>query len=174
MCGLNLSELHGHIKRAQNEIKLVINETNENELYVHVDHYVYKMTLKTIPKNVMLLPREMQYDINITIDGIMFSEIDKRSDNVKFICEGDKLIVNDKVYQNNVDNRVLIRKRNDNIAEYNIKYQNLVPFLKCIKLCNNVELYMKNDFPITIKFPIGRLGVAHVFLQLNNPKFNTN
>ena len=39
---------------------------------------------------------------------------------------------------------------------YNLKH--LVMFTKCTNLCNTIELYMKNDFPIVIKFQVGSLG----------------
>jgi len=32
-------------------------------------------------------------------------------------------------------------------------------FTKCTNLCNTIELYMKNDFPIVIQFQVGSVGV---------------
>jgi len=39
---------------------------------------------------------------------------------------------------------------------YNLKH--LVLFTKCTNLCNSIEMYMKNNFPIVIKFAVGSLG----------------
>lgn len=39
---------------------------------------------------------------------------------------------------------------------YNLKH--LVLFTKCTNLCNSVEIYMKNNFPIVITFAVGTLG----------------
>ena len=39
---------------------------------------------------------------------------------------------------------------------YALKY--LVLFSKCTNLCNSVELYLKNDFPLIIKYNIASLG----------------
>ena len=39
---------------------------------------------------------------------------------------------------------------------YNLKH--LVLFAKCTNLCNSIEIYMKNNFPIVIKFTVGSLG----------------
>jgi proliferating cell nuclear antigen len=39
---------------------------------------------------------------------------------------------------------------------YNLKH--LVLFTKCTNLCNSIEMYMKNNFPIVIKFAVGNLG----------------
>ena len=46
----------------------------------------------------------------------------------------------------------------DNIIQgyYNLKH--LVLFTKCTNLCNSIEMYMKNNFPIVIKFSVGSLG----------------
>ena len=41
-------------------------------------------------------------------------------------------------------------------AYYNLKM--LVIFIKCTNLCNSIEMYMKNNFPIVIKFAVGSLG----------------
>ena len=39
---------------------------------------------------------------------------------------------------------------------YNLKH--MVLFTKCTSLCNSIEMYMKNNFPIVIKFTVGSLG----------------
>jgi proliferating cell nuclear antigen len=46
----------------------------------------------------------------------------------------------------------------DNIIQgyYNLKH--LVLFAKCTNLCNSIEMYMKNNFPIVIKFAVGSIG----------------
>ena len=46
---------------------------------------------------------------------------------------------------------------------YNLKY--LVMFTKCTNLCNIIELYMKNDFPIVIKFKVGSLGTLKLAIS---------
>ncbi len=39
---------------------------------------------------------------------------------------------------------------------YNLNH--LLRFAKCTALCNNIELYMKNNYPLVIKFAVGSLG----------------
>lgn len=36
--------------------------------------------------------------------------------------------------------------------------KNLVLFSKCASLCNDIEIYMKNDFPLVIKYTVATLG----------------
>jgi len=39
---------------------------------------------------------------------------------------------------------------------YNLKH--LILFTKCTNLCNSIELYMRNNYPLVIKFAVGSLG----------------
>src|SRR4029078_5817006 len=36
--------------------------------------------------------------------------------------------------------------------------KHLVLFSKCASLCNDIEIYMKNDFPLVIKYTVATLG----------------
>ena len=42
--------------------------------------------------------------------------------------------------------------------------KHLVLFTKCTNLCNSIEMYMKNNFPIVIKFTVGSLGCLKLAL----------
>lgn len=46
---------------------------------------------------------------------------------------------------------------------FNIK--NLVLFTKCTNLCNTVELYLKNDFPIIVRYAVASLGDVKLCLS---------
>ena len=52
----------------------------------------------------------------------------------------------------------------DNIIQgyYNLKH--LVLFTKCTNLCNSIEMYLKNNFPIVINFSVGSLGKLRLCL----------
>ena len=41
---------------------------------------------------------------------------------------------------------------------FNLKY--LVLFTKCTNLCNTVELYLKNDYPLVVQYLVASLGVV--------------
>lgn len=45
---------------------------------------------------------------------------------------------------------------------YNL--QHLSMFTKCTNLCNSVEIYMKNNYPIIVKFSVGNLGKLQLAL----------
>lgn len=58
------------------------------------------------------------------------------------------------------DNGLVFKlKNNENMiiqGYYNLKHLQL--FAKCTSLCNSIELYMKNNYPLVIKFGVGSLG----------------
>ena len=61
---------------------------------------------------------------------------------------------------------------NNNIVQGLYDLKHLVLFSKCTNLCNSVELYLKNDFPLIIKYNIASLGEIKLCLA---PKYeNTN
>ena len=67
-----------------------------------------------------------------------------------------------------------LQKMSDNSVDisitsppYNLKH--LVLFTKCTNLCNSIEMYMKNNFPIIIKFAVGSLGSLKLALAPQCP-----
>jgi proliferating cell nuclear antigen len=48
-------------------------------------------------------------------------------------------------------------------GRYELK--NLILFTKCTGLCNHIEIFMKNDFPLLIKYSISSLGYLHLCLS---------
>jgi len=48
-------------------------------------------------------------------------------------------------------------------GNFNLKY--LVLFTKCTNLSNNVELYLKNDYPLIIKYATAGLGQLKLCLS---------
>jgi proliferating cell nuclear antigen len=59
-------------------------------------------------------------------------------------------------------------KDNDKIVQGVYDLKNLILFSKCTNLCNSVELYLKNDFPLIIKYAIASLGEIKLCLA---PKY---
>ena len=51
-----------------------------------------------------------------------------------------------------------IRENKDDIIQGNFSLKYLVLFTKCTNLSNTVELYLKNDYPLIIKYTVASLG----------------
>ena len=48
---------------------------------------------------------------------------------------------------------------------YSLKY--LVLFTKCTNLCNLIHMYIKNDYPLIIKYTVANLGDIKLCLSPN-------
>ena len=48
---------------------------------------------------------------------------------------------------------------------YSLKY--LILFTKCTNLCNQINLYIKNDYPLIIKYAVASLGDLKICLAPN-------
>lgn len=48
-------------------------------------------------------------------------------------------------------------------GKYELK--NLLLFTKCTNLCNHIEIFLKNDYPLLIKYTVASLGYMHLCLS---------
>ena len=55
-------------------------------------------------------------------------------------------------------NMQYIKKDTDNIIQGEFPLKNLVYFIKCTNLCNQIEMYLKNDQPLIVKYNVATLG----------------
>lgn len=89
-----------------------------------------------------------------------FVEIKNVHNQLIFSCKGDfcsqETILSDN---SGMDiQSTTISAENGDIVQgiYKLKY--LVLFTKCTNLCNTIELYLKNDYPLIIKYSVASLG----------------
>jgi proliferating cell nuclear antigen len=62
-----------------------------------------------------------------------------------------------------------IQNEADKIVQGIYALKHLVLFSKCTNLCNSVELYLRNDFPLIIKYAVASLGEIKLCLA---PKYD--
>ena len=56
-------------------------------------------------------------------------------------------------------------KMNDNeIVQGVFALKHLVLFTKCTNLCNSIEMYLKNDYPLIIQYNVANLGAIKLCL----------
>ncbi len=72
-------------------------------------------------------------------------------------------------YENGLTFKLAGNKDNVIQGYYNLKHLQL--FAKCTSLCTSIELYMKNNYPLVIKFAVGSLGNLTLALA---PKLEIN
>jgi len=146
-----------------------------------------EFNLKLLDLNEAKTPLpEIVFDAVITMDSQEFNklcrEMNNIADYVEIKCLPDKIIftcqgefANRKsTYRTNVDEdneNILVsishgstknNKKGESqcpqIVQGIFELRNLVLFSKCATLCNGIEIYMKNDFPLVIKYTVATLG----------------
>lgn len=53
----------------------------------------------------------------------------------------------------------------DQVVQGVYELRNLMGFSKCNKLCNTIDIYLKNDFPLVLMISVATLGKMYVFLS---------
>ena len=75
-------------------------------------------------------------------------------------CQGDFCNQETILADSDTYNCISKKTANEEIVQgiFNLKY--LVLFTKCTNLCNTVELYLKNDYPLVVQYLVASLGVV--------------
>lgn len=186
--GINLLNLYKLTKILGNNdtLKLTVSETNLSVLNIIIENSD-KNTITNFKLNLMDLHQENievpppKFESVITMPSVDFQKICRDmynlSDDLEIKSIGTQLIFSCKGqfaeqetcigtssnglnYIQNEDETKIIQ------GIYALKY--LVLFSKCTNLCNSVELYLRNDFPLIIKYNIASLGEIKLCLA---PKF---
>jgi len=65
-------------------------------------------------------------------------------------------------------NGITINRKEENknlIITGTYELKNLLQFTKCTNLCSHIEIYLKNDYPLLIKYSVASLGFMHLCLS---------
>ena len=86
-------------------------------------------------------------------------EIVSRNDSLVFSCDGD-FASQETVIGEAMHGLVFTKKDNESIikGKFSLKYINL--FTKSTNLCNTIELYLKNNYPLILKYGVANLGTV--------------
>lgn len=107
-------------------------------------------------------------------------EQNKKFYSLIFNVEGDysekKTIVSN--FKNDIDDDLNIDKNkifsDASIISNTFDLKNITVFYKFNQLCTNIELFIKKDFPLVIKYPITNLGFIFLFISSINEQSNSN
>ena len=186
--GINMLNFYKIIKTVNNNdvLTLFIYEDNLNQLGIKIENLekntktTYFLNLLDLNNDQFEIP-EVEFNSVITLPSSDYQKLMRDMNNIaeyveiknvdnKFIltCQGDfcsqETVLSDKdlmIVNNNNVNEIIQ-------GNFNLKY--LVLFTKCTNLSNNVELYLKNDYPLIIKYTVASLGEIKLCLspQSNN------
>jgi proliferating cell nuclear antigen len=106
-------------------------------------------------------------DMNNIAEYVEIKNIDSQ---LMFSCKGD-FCSQETIIADNENGNAISSKNTGEIVQgiFNLNY--LVLFTKCTNLCNTVELHLKNDYPLLIKYTVASLGEIKLALaQTGNMK----
>jgi len=97
-----------------------------------------------------------------------YIEIRNVNDQLILSCNGD-FCTQETILGTEKSNNISISKNTDDVSHeiiqgvFSLKY--LAIFTKCTNLCANVEIYLKNSYPIILKYSIASLGEIKLCLS---------
>ncbi len=196
--GVNMPNLHKLIKSIDKEdiMTLTLDSKDQSNLNILVDndnpdkdvHSAYKLKLLDIPRNKFRMPGS-DVDAQIIMSSQYFHKICREmssyadyidikcsKSSVIFSCAGFFAERSTELKQSNaVDiQHISSEDDGDTIVQGIYDLKHLVMFSKCASLCNNIEIFMKNDYPLIIRYTIASLGKMMICLTAVKAKTDDN
>jgi proliferating cell nuclear antigen len=184
--GVNLNYLHKLIKSLNKDdiLTIAIDEEDKQTLILDVENEVKnsrtrnKLQTLDINKTSYKIPAT-KFEVTITMDPNEFHSICKemsqiseyveivcKKNSITFSCKGDcseKSTTLEATDTNDIKIKFL-NPNNKTIIQGIFELKHFVMFSKCSSLCSNIQIYMKNNYPIFIKYTVAKLG--HILLGL--------
>ena len=200
LVGVNMNSFYKLIKTMSNEdnLTLYIDENDINNLCIKLENgeknliTTYKLKLLELSDTIIPIPdATFPFMISIPSDrfhkiirdtssiaeyiDIKFIDTQDNPNTLMFSCRGEfasqVTTFTDKTSGFFISKTEEVDK-NDTIVQGLYDLKNLTLFSKCGNLCNNIELYMMNKYPLFIKYQVGNLG--NVYLVLSPINTNNN
>ena len=176
--GINMLNMFKLIKTMGNNdsLTLFLEEDNESVLCIKIENSEknsitnYRLNLMDLHEDNIEIP-PATFDSVITMPSVDFQKICRDmhnlADDIEIKSLDNQLIFNCKGHFAEQEtcigeaNTGLTFLKNQNPAEivqgvFALKH--LVLFSKCTNLCNTIELFLKNDYPLIIKYSVASLG----------------
>ena len=186
--GLDLLVLHKFMKTVDRESIMTMEIDKDDEQYItfSLENNVkkntafYKQKLLDVDDDPKKLPQDANFEMSVRMDTSEFRKICQEmsyfSDFVEitctnkeltFRCQGDSTAYV-KTFKN-CDTGVTItlqgKSKGLNMVQAIYHLKHLVTFGKCVSLCSEMQLLLRNDFPLFIHYTIGNLGKMIVGLS---------
>ncbi len=185
--GINMLNLFKLIKTMNNTdtLSFYIKENNENKLGILINNQdkntqtIYELNLLTIAEEEIKIP-PIEFETELTLPSSDFQKLIRDmvniGDNMEIKSVGSSLILNclgDFANQHTIlgETQDGLQFRHTTSEEYpiqgvfSLKY--LILFTKCTNLCNQIQLYIKNDYPLIIQYTVASLGTIRLCLAPN-------
>lgn len=176
--GINFLNFHKLIKTINNHdtLTLYVDKDDTNHLGVRIENTekntrtTYKLNLLDLDKEDVTVP-PVEFNSVIAMPSADFQKIIRDMSNLGefvevkninsqlfFTCDGDFCHQETVLSDNNDGVSTINNKQSGQIVQglFNLKY--LVLFTKCTNLCNTIEIFLKNDYPLVIRYAVASLG----------------
>ena len=176
--GINMLNFFKLIKTMGNSdtLTLFLERDNENVLGIKIENSEkntttkYNLNLMDLHEENIQIPPAV-FDSVITMPSVDFQKICRDmhnlSDNLEikstenqliFSCKGHFASQETSIGETNSGLSFVKNENPDEIVQGIFALKHLVLFSKCTNLCNSSELYLKNDYPLIIKYSVASLG----------------
>ena len=174
--GLNMLNLFKLIKTMNNNdhLSLYIEKGNENQLCINIENgekackTVYKLNILDLPEDKINIPA-VQFNSVITMPSGDFQkyirdmhnlandvEIKSIGETLYLSCKGD--FAQQETTLGKAQHGMNFNVSDSSIVQGVFALKHLFLFTKCTNLCNNIEMYLRNDYPLIVKYAVGSLG----------------
>ncbi len=158
------------------ELTLFIEENDNNRLGIKLENVDknsvtnYKLNLMDLnEEKIEIPPAEFESILNIPSNELqkicrdMFHiadnlEIKSVGNQLIFSCKGDYAEQQTIIGETNSGMKFTKNENPDKVIQGVFALKHLVLFTKCTNLCNTIELYLKNDYPLIINYSVASLG----------------
>tara|TARA_B100002051_G_C16624735_1_gene580157 strand:+ start:58 stop:849 length:792 start_codon:yes stop_codon:yes gene_type:complete len=185
--GVNMLNFFKLIKTMTNSetLTLFIEKENENKLGILINNNeknsqtVYKLNLLDIAdENIKIPPAEFETELSLPAGDFqkIIRDMVNIGENIEIKSIGTQLILNcsgDFASQETILGETNNGLKFNQVSPcelpiqglYSLKYLTL--FTKCTNLCNQINLYIKNDYPLIIRYSVASLGDIKLCLAPN-------
>ena len=176
--GINMINFFKLIKTMGNSdtLTLYIDQDDESSLGIKIENSEknsitkYKLNLMDLHEDNISIP-PAGFDSVITMPSVDFQKICRDmhnlSDNIEirslenqiiFSCKGHFASQETIIGETNSGLSFVKNQNPEEIVQGIFALKHLVLFSKCTNLCSSIELYLKNDYPLIIKYAVASLG----------------
>ena len=184
--GVSLENLYKLLKSVDKDdtMALYVEENDKQSLIIEIENEDKKSKtfykLKLLDLNQQSKKTTMiEFDIKITMHSTEFHKLCREMNNIAeyveikctnkniiFTCKGD-CAERSTIYKSeegglNITNE---NQKQHNIVQGVYELKNIVLFTKCASLCNDIKIFMKNDFALTIIYTIATLGTITIAIS---------
>ena len=176
--GIGMLNLFKFIKTIGNNdtLSLYVESDDPNRLGIQIENgdknsvTKYKLNLMDLPEEEISVP-PAQFESVITMPSTDFQKLCRDMHNISdkleiksvgnqlmFSCTGDIGSAEHIIGENNMGMSFIQNENPDDIVHGIFALKHLVMFTKCTNLSNQIEMYLKNDYPLIISYSVASLG----------------